>query len=741
MQFVIKEHEVVTEAAQHIPRQLIYPRCSALKLISMQTSYLRSNFSAKLIALWLVAMLGIAPQLYSRDGIKLYSVGNNVPWNAASSWSLNANGTGGVAIPQSNDTVVITGTIVQNINFSFSGNGSLILSNTGLLRGDNFDITFNNNSTLVCDGQLKANNLTFNSNSSFRVNPTAEVKINSSLNCNSQSVSIIDGKVTVSGNLTVSHSSILTGKGSIVSAHFLGQGKVMGMIGANLISDGSLVTENNWIGSISNSWAEPQNWSAGTVPTESSNIAIISSINNPLLVGNRECNDIYVNPGASLTLSAGSIFEVKGNLSVFGTGKMLLKNTVSEKASLILTGTASGKIQSEYPVLAGEKSLVSSPVDLALSSTFLNMYLRPYDEANAQWGQYIVPTTDPLKVMQGYELYSLANSTRIFEGTPNNSTKTVTITDSGNGLNLTGNPFPCFIDWENNNGDPSGSGNYAVYLPGGDDAVSINNGSRYIAPMQGFFVKAGKKGSLTVNGDSRVLSVTDTKLALKNNSLKFKLTDSNNFSDEAILRTISSATEAFDDQFDAIKLQGKTNAPSLNFTSSVDDIKYAVNSIPEINNTVSVPLEIVCYKSGSMNIAAAGISKFATAYPIILEDKQLNKMIDLRADSVYSFYQTPSMNADRFVLHFSKSTDGISESSANDQTQVIVTPNEVRVIGNEKSLYTADLFSADGKLISTSKGILSDGITLSTKGQPTGICFVKVYNSKLSITKKLLQTN
>jgi hypothetical protein len=423
---------------------------------------------------------------------------------------------------------------------------------------------------------------------------------------------------------------------------------------------------------------------------------------------------------------------------------------------LFLNGDASGNIQSEYQVVKGKKNLVSSPVEMAYSRTFLNMYLRTYDETTGQWGSYIVPTNDPLQVMQGYEVYSLSSEVRTFEGTPDQEPKSYEISNSGNGLNLTGNPYPCYIDWENNNNnawqrnaiasaiyypDPSGSGNFSVYLPGGDDAVSLNNGSRYIAPMQGFFVKAGGEGSLVVNKNSRVSNLNEPKHVVKNNSIRFKLKDAAGASDEVLFRVLDNATFGFDNTLDAVKIQNDTEAPSLSLSSEGDE-KYAINTVPDVNSSLNVPLKIECKKAGEYSISATGSTGFEYRYPVILEDKALAKFIDLRADSVYTFYQSPDMDPKRFELHF-YSPAGIEEQSVagteNEEiSSVTIVPGEVTVTGKDNRIYTAALYTTDGKLLSSTKGSLSDGINLTTGNYAAGICILKLSDGMNTITKKII---
>lgn len=709
----------------------------------------KSGFLTKLLSITVVMAICFVPQSYGRNGLKLYSVLNNSAWSSSSTWSLSEDGLSAGLVPQNNDTVVINCTVVQNLDFAFSGYGILEVSNTGLLRGDNQNLVFSGNSFLKCSGEVKVSNLSINGNSTLQVQSNGKILVKNSFISNSLANHIVTGKLSVTGMLSIGSNVTIVGDGVIESAHYDGSGSVLGISPASIIRDGSVITEFNWLGAQDNNWNEPLNWAGRKVPGNNSNVAILSNMNSLDITGKVYSNNLFINSGSSITVYPNAIFEIDGNLSVIGSGKFLLKNTITEKSSLVLNGEVTGKIQSEYPVLKEQKNLISSPVESAFSQTFLNMYLRTYDETASQWGEYIVPTNDPLQVMQGYELYSLSNDTRIFEGTPIHDQKSFVVSNKGNGLNLTGNPYTSFIDWENtdNDGwqrdsiasaiyypDPSGSGNFSVYLPGGDDAISLNNGSRYIAPMQGFFVKASKQGSLTVNKKSRVSKINKSMLALKNNSIKFKLNDIDGAKDEVVFRVNDNSTNEFDDNLDALKLVGNPESSYL-YMASLDDVKYAINTIPSLNSSLEIPLNFVCNKAGQYSISSIGALEFEYRYPVILEDRELKSFIDLRADSVYSFYQTPEMSSTRFLIHFT--TPDIVSGPAVVPTEVAITPGEVVVSGKENGVYTAVLYSVEGKLISSSKGTLSEGINLSTGNRTAGICILQLSNGKQTITQKV----
>jgi hypothetical protein len=130
----------------------------------------RNHISGVLIKMMIIVFtmtFFFAPDSFGRDGLKLFSIGNNSAWASTGTWSLTVNGPASDFLPQSNDTVVILTSVIQNINFSFSDNGCLEITPAGLLRGDNLDLSFSDNAALICNGDLKTNNLTFEDNSFF----------------------------------------------------------------------------------------------------------------------------------------------------------------------------------------------------------------------------------------------------------------------------------------------------------------------------------------------------------------------------------------------------------------------------------------------------------------------------------------------------------------------------------------------------------------------------------------------
>lgn len=109
------------------------------------------------------------------------------------------------------------------------------------------------------------------------------------------------------------------------------------------------------------------------------------------------------------------------------------------------------------------------------------------------------------------------STTKAATGTLANGSHAVAITASNNTYNLIGNPYPSSIDWKAATGwgrsmlatDGSAghsiwiwndaAGNYGAYSSGSATDEGTNSVGRYIAPGQGFFVKASTAGSLTMD--------------------------------------------------------------------------------------------------------------------------------------------------------------------------------------------------------------------------------------------------
>jgi hypothetical protein len=425
--------------------------------------------------------------------------------------------------------------------------------------------------------------------------------------------------------------------------------------------------------------------------------------------GNMALLNINLDGQSSFIVTSTGKVTVNGSFQVGDESSFLIHNQGEEYGSLITNGTVLGNITEQVDVEANISRLVSAPVIDAESGVFLNMYLRNYNEEASGWGEYIVPTTEPMNPMQGFEVLSLYDDVRVFTGIPSTGEQRINITSAGDGWNLIGNPYPSSINWSllgsgNDEGAyPQGistiyyrdpvSGNYSVFCPG-DEPISINSGSPVIRPMEGFFVMTGHSSNISVTNNMRTHSTGIESVAqLPATAISFRV-EGNNHSDEAVVRFNPDATANFDMAFDAYKLPGIDAAPEVFFPIE-DGSKLALNTLSSVSSGLVVPFQVTTPYYGTTVLHVKGAPEFQFRYPVYLEDVSTGIFVDLRSDSIYSFDSGSDNSNHYFRLHFS-SPDGIQEG--NSQTiRVISGESSIIIQDSEGRSGNVDVFTIDGK--------------------------------------------
>ncbi|NOZ35459.1 MAG: T9SS type A sorting domain-containing protein [Chlorobi bacterium] len=339
-----------------------------------------------------------------------------------------------------------------------------------------------------------------------------------------------------------------------------------------------LLITNTWEGNISTVWSDAGNWSAGTVPTGSSD-AIIPT--NP--VGNRfpeinvaaHCHKLDIQSSATVTVNAAKSLTLNGDFT--NDGMLLLKSPADEtaSASFIDNGTTagSGTVHIERYFSANKFHYVSSPIqsggnassDLftqSNSSGNFNPNFYVYDETFDLDGNagtapagafnsdnlvsgwvYAYPnqtTDDPMKTKTGYAFYTDENQLITFIGTPNtgdisinglaytnNDQVSCSLPNYYDGWDLVANPYPSAIDWDVIKSSRTNLDD-GIYVWDGTQYSSYANGvkggnlslSNEIAPMQAFFVHAtANSAGFSLHNSNRVHSTQNyLKSPNKNNA-------------------------------------------------------------------------------------------------------------------------------------------------------------------------------------------------------------------------------
>lgn len=430
---------------------------------------------------------------------------------------------------------------------------------------------------------------------------------------------------------------------------------------------GSITTIWNGTGD----WDDDTYWSNG-VPYEIANAVIETGAVNVNISG--KAFDVNILAGAAVTIDSDNDLTIGGDFT--------LESDASGYASFIDDGslTVTGDINVQRYITADQWHYITPPISNAKANVFTGLWLDYWDEPSSDWVPVTAPTED-LLAGKGYKTWAsggtTGNVTLVFAGVLNTGDFSPAITLTGTpettGWNMVGNDFPSAIDWGTENNPVSGytrtnidntiyfwnGSQYATYNPTGD-GTATNGGSQHIASMQGFFVHA--------NATSPILTVPQT--SRLHNAQAFRNTQStaqslsltvysSNYSDEIIVAADDLATSEFDEQSDAYKLYGINIAPQL-YSITENDI-LSVNHLPMVDHRIDMPIGFIPGSPESHVIVTNGIDSFNENVSISLEDIQEDLIINLKTDSVYTYFASPGDDPNRFILHIDANTVGIEK--------------------------------------------------------------------------------
>lgn len=223
------------------------------------------------------------------------------------------------------------------------------------------------------------------------------------------------------------------------------------------------------------------------------------------------------------------------------------------------------------------------------------------------------------------------------------------------GFNLLGNPYPSYIDWEAEGWTrdmlelqtvwiyDDDVNNYITYTLGG---VATNGGSQYIAPCQGFFVKAKTPGNFVMTNDIRTRSKSAFRKDNDENIFKVRVNGASGQDEIAVVIGDN------DDVFKMFSLN--ESAPSLYINKGVDNY-----TVVYIDDEKSLPLN---FETESMSMFTISLSEAGNDFTqIYLEDRLTGEKVNLLTDS-YSFLHSKSNTKERFVLTMAHSSQPTAHS-------------------------------------------------------------------------------
>jgi len=373
------------------------------------------------------------------------------------------------------------------------------------------------------------------------------------------------------------------------------------------------------------------------------------------------------------------------------------------------------------------------------------------DANNAGFGAAVPVFETGKGYMAAYKPDYPGSNPHTFVGTLNSGNKELQVVYyDQNSWNLTGNPYPSAIDWKSDSWGTarsgvlatSGSGydywifndslgNYGVFNSAGSSGTLMT--SRYIAAMQGFFVKcAGGSGTLAVTS---ALQTHSTQRFLKENNVETNTlrltlqTQANHYRDEMILKVDPTQENGGSPKFWSLYAE----APEI--YAPYQEENFSIRRIPVVDESSVVPVSIKAGADAGYTLTVSGLESFSITKSVVLEDLKTGEKRDLSNNPVYTFNAGPADPAERFHLHFSGSF-GIT--TAENQDYQLYTSGNVLIVKNLtacQSNATLTVYNLVGQLIY--RNPVTEKITKVELTATTGWYLVTLMTQKGLQTRKV----
>ena len=422
----------------------------------------------------------------------------------------------------------------------------------------------------------------------------------------------------------------------------------------------------------STSWNNAGNWSENAVP-DANSLVMLSAAASIDVDAAAECYDMRITSGGAFSINTDNSLTIHNNLYNYtGSSGVTVESTSSGNGSLIISGSVTGDITADCYITAGQWHSFTAPVSgLTAYELYLNaspeVWLAEYDEATRDY-TFISEFTEPIGDVKGWMLWvgGTGSNTYSFEGevrtgtlgSDNNMVRSKANGTDDYGFNYVGNPFTSAIDWDAASGwSKSANLNNAIYIfnNGGwatyINGAGVNEGSKYIAMNQGFFVQVADGGGPydeygTLKMDNNVC-VHNTVDYLKETTsidslIRLQLGQSGLY-DETVIRFLDEATEEFDGQWDAHKFFSYSENRPLIYSTTGGAM--SINSLPLSIQEVQVSASGI--HGINMIISATEINSFTDVY---LSDELTGDITNLVADNYTFVYD--SNYVDRFRMFF-----------------------------------------------------------------------------------------
>lgn len=476
-----------------------------------------------------------------------------------------------------------------------------------------------------------------------------------------------------------------------------------------------------WTGTTDNDWATDSNWDTG-VPTAATDVTIPSGVSNyPTITTPAECHNLTIESDVTLLGTE--------NLTINGTSTV--KRSLTERTWQYLTPPTAGATANdiEIPQADGDAYIL----------TYNNSAVGSGSDLSLGWN-YLTHDTDALSAGTGYGIWVTSPKEINFSGsliTGDQTISGINIGDSGsNPWVFIGNSALAHLDWSAVASDDDISG--TAYMYATNSYVSINSagvvtnaGSKYIPPMQGFFVEATGSGDNSITFPTSALSHQSQSFyksePLLRNFLRLAV-EKEGYFDETVIYFDNEASNDYTPKSDSHKLLITQEGIPQIYTLANDEklVFNLLNSWP-----VTVPLIVSSSTAEQLIINAKEIANLDDNLSIILENPTTNTTYDLNKSPELTFDALPGEN--KFNLHFEIKTGVEINESLN--TRIAVVGKTLSVLRESSTTGDLNIYNTSGQLIEKFKLASHNTVIETTLKQ--GIYIAKITDGKSIKTQKI----
>ena len=515
-----------------------------------------------------------------------------------------------------------------------------------------------------------------------------------------------------------------------------------------------------WTGASSTNFNLSANWNNGNPDGTTKNVVIPDVTNDPVIDSDNILilGSFTLNASATLTITNGgnlSQLSAVGSPTFTNNGSIIINSGSEFKTELDDAGT--GSFTYNRNLATTNWYLVSSPFEGQGIDNFItaenppssngDVALAPYNTSDNTWTYIQTGASGSGNFItgKGYSVKLASAGDISFTGTLLTTNKTISLTTSGLGYNLIGNPYPIHLkSAEILSRNTAILDSQTIWL--WNQATSsyeakVSGVSWAIAPAQPFFVKSdGAAGDLEIQeGDQQSIDDSFQRTDL---IPEMVLTLSNDSSSrQATIYYIDDTTTGFDNGYDGPRFMGGDSSFAFytHLVSDSEGVDYDIQSLPTDNyENMVIPLGVIAVSGSDITLNVSTID-FPEGINIYLEDKVNNSFTLLDANSNFMTTLDSDLNGiGRFYLHTTSEVLSSDDFLNNNISIYISSKDNLRIVGIHNGTAEVQLYNILGKEVFSAafEGTGMNDIQLPNIKE--GIYIINLTTDKGTINKKVI---